>query len=437
MLVDAILFFEEISKNTPYILQVSWDVIKTWGWLPLSFFLYRVFKSQYLYFIQEKYDNNIKRILLEIKMPKEAIKPIKAMEHVFAGFHGALHESPPNFRDKWIEGAFQVDMTLEIVSIEGRIHFYIRIPEANRKFIESSIFSQYPDAEISLADDYTKYVPQDIPNKDWELWGADFVNTKEDAYPIKTYKEFEVESEKNEEKKIDPLALFLEGMSVLRPGEQIWFSIKAKPVLGVDDTWLERGKDLADKLARRPGKTKFKSILQEVIELIIQGPPPKKADSEELFPPEMRLTPGEKDILTAVEEKMSKFGFDCSIRFIYFAKRDIFSKTRVATIGSFFKEISTENMNGFKPDSRTKTKVKTFWLWFLDKRRLYLRQRRIFRYYIKRLTPLFPNPGMTFILNTEELATLFHFPSEATISTLAVSRVDVKKREAPSNLPIE
>jgi hypothetical protein len=44
---------------------------------------------------------------------------------------------------------------------------------------------------------------------------------------------------------------------------------------------------------------------------------------------------------------------------------------------------------------------------------------------------------MTFILNTEELATLFHFPSEATISTLAVSRVDVKKREAPSNLPIE
>ena len=437
MLVDIILFFEEISKEIPYVLDVSWNIVKTWGWLPLTFFLYGIFKDQYLYFIQEKYDNKIKRILLEIKMPKEVMKPIKAMEHVFTGFHGTLHESPPNWREKWIEGVFQLDMTLEIVSIEGRIHFYVRIPEASRNFIESSIFSQYPDAEISLADDYTKYVPQDIPNKDWNIWGADFVNIKEEAYPIKTYKEFEVESEKIEEKKIDPLALFLEGMANLRTGEQAWFSIKAKPVIGANNPWLKNSRELADKLARRPEKVKPKSIFQEVIDLIIQGPPPEKSESKELFPPEMLLTPGEKDVLTAIEEKMSKFGFECSIRFVYFAKRDIFSKTRVAAIGSFFKEISTENMNGFKPDARTRTKMKTTLFWFLDKRRLYLRQRRIFRYYINRMSPLFPRPGITFVLNVEELATLFHFPSEATISTLAVSRVDIKKKEAPFNLPIE
>lgn len=431
MTTDIILIFESIL----YILQTSWEVIKVWWWLVLPFLVWGFLKYHYLYFIQEKYSETVKTVLIEVKMPKQVIKPVKAMEHVFAGFHGIFHSSPPNWREKWIDGEYQLDLTLEIVSIGGKIHFYIRLPEKFRDSVESSIYSQYPDTEISLVDDYTKKVPQDIPNKDWDIWGADFINIKDDAYPIRTYKEFEVETEKDEEKKIDPLSIFLEGMAALNLGEQIWLQIKIKPVLGGDNSYQERGKELINKIARRPGKPKIKPLLEESVEIIVQGPQNQES-KDKVDSPELKITPGEKAIITAIEEKLSKFGFESSIRFVYLAKRDVFSKARVATIASFFKEISSENMGGLKPGS-TKTTVKSVFFWFLDKRRLYLRQRRIFRYYVGRFSPLFPRPGMTFVLNIEELATLFHFPSEMTISTLAVSRAETRKREAPFNLPVE
>jgi len=402
----------------------------------LPFFLFGALKYHYHYFIMERWDRTIKKILIEVKIPKEVAKPIRAMDQVFANFHSTHDIATP--RETWIEGAFQQSLSFEIVSIAGEIHFFIRMPEMFRNIIETGIYSQYPDAEISLADDYTKYVPQDIPNKDWDLYAVDFINSKDEIYPLKTYRQFETETEKIEEKRIDPLAGLLESMAALGPGEQFWLQIKAKPVLGKDNPWQKRGRELVDKLARRPAKAKPKLIIQEAAEILITGKPAQTKDSkEEVFPPEMLLTPGEREILVAVEEKLSKFGYDCNIRFIYLGKRDVFFKPRIRTFFSFFKEISTQNLGGLKPTSNTMTKVKSVLFWFLDKRRLYLRKRRMFRYYSKRMPPLFPRPGMTFILNTEELATLYHFPGEMVVPTLAIPRVEAKKKEAPHDLPVD
>lgn len=439
------VLFQDIVQIIPYearqdvflILGIIWEIIKAWWWLPLPFILWGPLKYHYAYFIQEKWDDKIKRILLEIKIPKEIAKPIRAMEQVFAGFH-SIYDPAGNFRERWIEGQDILALSLEIVSIEGKIHFYIRTPEHFRNVIQSSIFSQYPDAEISLVDDYTKNVPQDIPNKDWDIWARDIVNLRSDAYPIRTYKEFETEVEKSEEKKIDPMSIFLEGMSTLKQGEQIWFQIRIKPVHEGDNTWQKEGKKLVDKLARRPEKAKSKSMLQEAIELIISGPPKKKEDQKEVFPPEMKLTPGEKEIITAVERKLEKLSFESNIRFSYLAKKDVFLKPKATgVIFSFLKELSSEKLGAFKTYANTATKVKSNFTWFLDNRRVYQRKRRIFRYYINRLTPMYPRRGATFVLNIEELATLFHFPSEAAISTLSVPRVEARRKEAPINLPIE
>lgn len=420
-------------------LEIVWGIIETWWWLPLPFILFDLFKYHYLYFIQERWDSKIKKILIEIKIPKEVNKPIKAMEQIFAGLHGVFHASP-NWRETWIDGEFQLSFTLELVSVDGKIHFYMRIPEMFRDAVESVIYSQYPSAEISLADDYTKRVPQDVPNKNWDIWGADFISARNQAYPIKTYKEFEVENERLEEKKLDPLSVLLEGMSLLRPGEQMWFQIRPHAVLGKDHPWQDEGKKLVNKLAKRPEASKSKSIFKGVIDIIISmfsiWSSPSKESQKEIFPPEMKLTPGEKDVITAVEKKLSKLGFDSFVRFVYIGKKDVFLKTRVKTIFSFFKELSTENLGGFKPVSKTGVKIKSTFSWFLDKKRMYQRKRKMFRHYVNRVSPLFPISGMTFILNIEELATLFHFPSEGAISTIAVSRVEAKKREAPSDLPI-
>ena len=103
----------------------------------------------------------------------------------------------------------------------------------------------------------------------------------------------------------------------------------------------------------------------------------------------------------------------------------------------FFKDISSENMGGLKPDKRTMTKSKSVLFWFLDKRRIYLRKRRLFKRYVKRVAPFWPRAGGTFVLNTEELATIFHFPGRIVVPAPAISRVEAKKGEAPPGLPVE
>jgi hypothetical protein len=46
-----------------------------------------------------------------------------------------------------------------------------------------------------------------------------------------------------------------------------------------------------------------------------------------------------------------------------------------------------------------------------------------------------PFVGTPFVLNSEELATIFHFPGQA-VPTPSLTRIQSKKSGAPSNLPI-
>lgn len=428
--ISELLKIFNLDPQNFSVLSLVWQIIKGWWWLPLPFILFSVFKFQYLFFIRKRWDAKIEKILLEIKLPKEVLKPIKAMEYVFAGFHG-IHD-PTNLREKWIDGQFQLALSLEIVSIDGEPHFFIRTPVPFRRHIESCIYSQYQEAEISLVDDYTKYVPQDIPKKGWDLWGADMITTNENCYPIKTYQQFDEGKEAKEEKRIDPLSQLLEGMSTLRPGEQLWFQIIAKPIID-EIPWTKKGKEIVDKLVRRPAAKVPRPIVQEAAEVLIFGPTPAAPEQKELIPPEMKLTPGERIIVSAIEEKIGKFAFDCNIRFVYLGKEEVFFRPNIRIPFGYFKALSTLNLNGLRPLRSTMTKI----MWFLKGRRLFLRKRRMFRYYQKRWIPFFPRGGGTYVLNIEELATLFHFPGRTVAPAPTISRVEAKRSEPPPGLPVE
>lgn len=397
-----------------------------------------------------------KKVLLEIKMPKEVLKPLKSMEQVFSAIWGNVFD-PPDWFEYWFEGKDLDTVQLEMASIGGEPHLYVRCSDFRRNAIESSIYSQYPEAEISEVDDYAKYVPQDIPNKDWELWGTDYMMNKLDVYPIKTYSKFFEESESaKEEKRIDPMSTLLEGMAKLAPGEQLWIQIAATPVLSVTDIkeggtydFVAKGREIADKLAKRPAKQKSKHILVEAFEEAAYGTMPGTVEEKvEAFPPEMRLTPGERDIVEGVENKVAKRSFSCFIRFIYLAKRENYFGGAKGIPFGFFNQFSTENLNGLRPFPKTLTKIKKFFkikaitlptLSILHARRVYLRKRRLFFRYTKRMPPLFPKSSgpSSFILNTEELATIFHFPGRIVAPAPFVSRVESKRGEAPPGLPME
>jgi len=447
---ENLLFYKTTGKA---VLSYLIEILKIWWWVILPFILRKPFLFLWRSWRIEHWLSTVyKPILLEIKIPRESIKPIRAMEDVMASLHSVIYH-PPDWWETWMDGQLQTSLSLEIASFGGAIHFFIRCEQSYRDSVEAAIYAQYPDAEISQADDYTKLVPQDMPNKDWDFWATDYtlLRKKSDktgeplsCYPILTYKKFEKEPEIIEEKRVDPVATLFEALSKVKPGQQFWVQIMIKPVTKDESKWIEEGIIERDRVAKREateGSIKTKPMVLEAAEILLKGaseeePQPK---SEQIFPPEMKLTPGERDIVAAIEEKISKPGFATSIRFIYLGKKDVFFKPNLRLGFSFFGSFATQNLNSLIPWGKTITKIKKsriLPLNLLIPRRLYLRQRKIFRNYVNRDGPLHPRPGGDFVLNTEELATIFHFPSWRVAPVPGVARVEARRR-APPELPVE
>ena len=157
----------------------------------------------------------------------------------------------------------------------------------------------------------------------------------------------------------------------------------------------------------------------------------------------MKLTPGEREVLSSIEHKMSKPIFNVTTRFIYMGNRDIWFKPNFRLAFSFFNQYTTTNLNAMFPNGQTLTKIKKALLFppinakFIMARRLYLRCRKLFRNYIRRLPPYFPRHGGTFMMSTEEVASLFHFPSAEAAPAPGVPRIEAKKGIVPPSLPTE
>ena len=432
MISDFRLFPRELFPSLLPFFQWVGDFFLSWWWIFLLVAAFYLWRPLYLWFIQEKWAEKVKHTLLDIRLPREVSRPIQAMEQVFAHLWAVY--DPANFIEKWMEGKLLLNFSLEITSLNGQIHFFMRIPAALREMAQSIIYSQYSEVEISEADDYTRSVPQKIPNRNWDLWGCDYILLKEDSYPIKTYTQFfERTPEIKEERKIDPLSSLLEGMSLLKSGEQLWVQIVAKPITNKENDWVTRGKALRDKLVQRQGPAPRRPILSQVLEILFfWRMPESKKVVEEPLAPMMKFTAEEQSVVKAIEEKIGKQGFECHIRFIYLGERRNFKKLRIKIPIDFFAGLSTGNLNGLRPWNTTKVYYPP-----AIGERTYLKKRDLLWHYLHRFSPLFPRPGRTFVLNTEELATLYHFSGKMTAPASNLKRIESKKGEPPSNLPTE
>ena len=140
----------------------------------------------------------------------------------------------------------------------------------------------------------------------------------------------------------------------------------------------------------------------------------------------VELSPGKQDILKAIEKSFDKLGFEAGIRFVYIGEKENFHQANVAGIAGALKQFASQNLNGFRPNLRTLTFAKGLF----KKSKLFNRKRSI--YQAVRERKLMP---VRFVLNTEELATVFHFPDTGVKSPL-LPRVEAKKGEPPIGLPL-
>jgi hypothetical protein len=405
-------------------MAASWFVV-----FPIT--LYFIFKILWMDFVQDSFWGNIEWTMLEIIPPNDIEETPQAMEMIYAGMLGS--GKGINAIEEFVNGEMRMFYSLELVSDEGQIHFYIRTPKIFIPLIEANFHSQYPQAEVRVVPDYVDDIPKIIPNKDWNSYGADFKLDKPDPYPIKTYKWFE---ESVTGKALDPLASIIEGISKIGPGQKFWLQLIITPK---DYEEYDTGRALADELAGRDVAKKrgaLEGIFGDIGDIIadtfktIGGSPPQSDSAEEAaadVPMEFRMTPGERDVLKAVEEGIGKISFEVKMRMVYAGRKEAFNKV---VIGSFFgglKQLSDINTNGFAMDNDSKT----FALHLFVEQRMNYRKRKILRRYRDR-----DRSGITFHLNTEELATLFHLPN-MNVVTPSLHKVETKMGSAPANLPIE
>jgi hypothetical protein len=158
---------------------------------------------------------------------------------------------------------------------------------------------------------------------------------------------------------------------------------------------------------------------------------PKEVKTEKTFKM-MNMTPGERSSIEAIQQKAEKPGFRTKIRYLYITKDKELSKPKgVAGFMGVLKQFALLNSNSFKPVKGTKTSVDGY---LRVSQRSHKVQKRLLKNYKSRSGS--GGDGEGFILNTEELATLFHFPYLA-MSSESLQTVEVKRVGAPFRLPVE
>lgn len=419
-------------------LGLAYAVIYWWAYIP-AILAYALFVSYRDYKITETI-RNIQWVLLEVKTPGDLEKSPKVTEQVFAGLHGIL--SPIKAREVFFQGKITKWFSMEIIGIGGDIHFYIRTPAEYRNLVEAQIFAQYPDAEITEAADYVNDVPEKLPDANYDLWGAEYKLAKEDAFPIRTYVEFEEAGGLGEAKRVDPLASFSETLSNLKSGEQIWIQMILLPTgPETGDKWQDKGADMLDKLAGREKKEEKKlgiagALAGQLHNIITEAggskKEEKKEEKKELIPPR---TPLEEEQMKGITRKIAKVGFRCGVRFVYVAHREVFNMGHVAGVGGALKQFSSGNLNGFKSEFTTSGKGWFRWFFpsgkgFFSAEEAIEKKRMLYEAARNRGLPLVPSS----VLNTEELATLYHLPGLA-VRTPFLPRVLSKKGQPPAFLP--
>ena len=360
-------------------------------WIPLVLILALLTWRNYQ---QADIAPDVESVLLVLEIPRANDKKELAAEQLFASLHGILRDR----KELKASGGRQEHLSFEIASVNGQIHFYVWVPKNLQSFVEGQIYSQYPSVQIYQADeDYTTHERQHQV-----VYSAELTTTDSEFLPIKTFQSFEV----------DPLAGITGTLAKLEStGEELWIQILTRPIA---DDWhhysgkwssdLKQGKTSLFKTGSGGGGFQWIGGL-----LMALWRPPEQGDGSS----GSGVTISERDKTRAseAEKKATKLGYQVKIRLAYLGNSQSNAKLRMQALVGTFKQFNSTNLNGFKI-----TKA-NFGKEYLEK----YRQRAFTTY--------------GFVLNIEELASVFHLP-HTNVETPNIVWASAKTAEPPAKLPV-
>lgn len=367
-----------------------------------------------------KMSTSFKNIVLLVTVPKESAERAQAQEKreitvqsiqegiataeaLFASIGGLKAQKGIG---AWLTGRTDY-LSFEIIADKGMISFYAAMPKYLQEYVEQQIRANYHEAFIEEAEDYNIFTPTG------DIRGAYLTFRRPHFFPIKTYKKMETDPmngltnvlsklEKNEGAAIQ---------FVLRSARKEWRRSGIKIAQE-----MQQGKKF-DEAMRSVSGNIFMKVLSELGKAFAGGAKKKPEDQIAKPQPEIyRLSPMEEEMVKGLEEKASKAGVDVNIRIVSSSPNSARAKMNLDNITNAFSQYNIYQYgNSFvrtAPGGRP----------------------------LKRLIKNFIHRGFSerkkVVLNSEEVASLFHFPSPWTEAP-NIRWLLAKKAAPPVNMPHE
>lgn len=397
--------------------------------------------------------------VLSVRVAKDnETGPIVA-EQIFSTIHGIARKI--SFWER-LRGYAQDQVSFEIANIGRSIRFFVHFPSKLRNLVEGQIYAQYPNVEIVEVQDYS--MPSEVEVQEKSLGtesekaivpagkvpamkshvdenfitinqykhavGLELALADPDIFPIKRYPQFE---DKKAKVSLDPLAGVTATLAKMNDlDEQAWIQIMVRPM---EEKWrvvfvkciriLKKGVflniDTFQKAYARAFCTRSK-ILRILFfpfywmmwfQGVFSGTSvlDSSEHSSEEVEEQISKTHEKETTMVAAIDKVGKLLYETNIRIVYVPKDKNLDTAllKLREIAGSFKQFNIPHLNGFHIEK-------------------IVQNDSIVESYRKR------EMHKPFVLNVEELATIYHLPN-TTVSTPNIYWVRSKKVEPPNDLP--
>jgi hypothetical protein len=322
---------------------------------------------------------------------QQKVAEVIAIAETFYAAIGGL--KPQHGWRVWWSGRADI-VALEIIAHEKLVTFYITVPKFMQEFLEQQLHAQYSDAAIEEVGDYNIFTPNSV------VVGGYLKFKRENILPIKTYKELES----------DPLNAITNALAKIPENEGVALQLLVRVA---HSGWRSKGVKVVKNMQK--GMTYKEAIKGHGKSAEgLKGWTRSKEDKEksEAKQSQRRLSPSEEKMVQGIENKLSKAAMEVNVRIVASGTSVDSAKAGMNHVLQAFSQFNIyEFGNAFeaKIPSNKNELVNNF---------IY----RVFDDHFK------------IILNTEELASIWHLPLPTT-ETPNIRWMAARVAPAPINIP--
>lgn len=297
----------------------------------------------------------------------------------------------------------QRQISFEVVANGGVVRFYTVVPKELAEVVKQAVQTAYPSARLEEVD-----MPN-IFSKDGGksgVAGGEFALKKEFVYPIATY----------EDTKWDAMGAILNAMAGVKKGEGMAMQLLLRPI---EQSWTKKSyeciKNIKDGKKKKSGAGLASKIVEGFGQFMIDmftllwKPPDEKKKEEKKDEP---LSNEKQEEIGLIERKTKYPGFNVMIRVIASSGTKMRSEAILGGLIAAFSQFELPFGNGFKYE-------------------MVMDGGKLAKDYVFRS---FPQEKTKDILNSIELATIFHLPAQNAIPNSQVERQLTKQIDGPAKL---